>query len=140
MLEIFKKASLAKFSKNLVLIKVRRRVEEICDGLGPEWVEKGITRKIPFKLLMPIGLKVFLTAQVEKGRLEPEQAVDPDALEAFMRSGARSVAWAAQAVTDDDIRAMIPPWAMSVIEQHGPDGKAWLEGLLGYVHSYFVGE
>ncbi|GEM_PF-5852827 len=103
------------FAKNLVLIKARKIVQNVCEGLGRE--------------------RIAWHIENNKSLVE---TVPPE-LVAHLRGLAAQYSWAAQAITEEDFKKMLPEWVKQLVVENGEGGEEWLAAQVKWLREIFGG-
>lgn len=103
-----------RFGTSLVRRRASRMISEFINGLGPVAVQKILDTGKPLSEMLP-----------------PEKLAQYQGL-------AHEYAWAADAITDQELMTMIPPWAMAMVKAKGPAGEKWLQEQITWVRGLFV--
>ena len=104
-----------KLAHTLVETRVRRGVVDLCEGLGAQ--------RLKWLIQQNKSLWSLLTSDQQR------QVMDV----------APSWKWAAATLNDDDLRSMIPPWALELVTEQGEAGERWLSDLLISIRRLFAG-
>ncbi len=102
-----------KFTKAFVHAWLKRRVQKICEDIGAQRLEYHISHNVPLDTHMPQALKDYY------------------------RQVAPQYAWALKLVTEEDLRAMFPAWAMDICRKYSDQGEAWLKQTIEWLKGFF---
>lgn len=102
-----------RFARTFVLLQARRRIQTLINGLGPERIERLITDHTSLASLIP----------AEK-------------LQEYRVLAARN-SWLANVISDEDFLQMLPPWVLTLVDNHGEPGREWLITELTWLRSLF---
>lgn len=102
------------FGTGFIRRRASRAVSDLINGLGPAGVEKILDSGKPLSEILP----------TEK-------------LAGYRRL-AHENAWMADAITDEQLLAMIPTWALEIVRNKGPAGQKWLQEQIAWIRSLFT--
>lgn len=102
-----------RFAKAYILKVVERNVVLMCDGLGEQ----------------------RLAWCIQQGR--SLGGLVPQETEAQYRERAPAYGWAAQAITDEEFRHLLPEWVKALVARHGDAGETWLRDTILWIRGFF---
>lgn len=99
-------------TRTFMLLTARRKLDRYLRILGPRRIEQMIVAGRDLSIILDEVLS-------------PEQQQQ-------IRAQAANYTWLGDYFTDEDLVSVIPPWAMEVIDHHGPAGKDWLDRQIAW--------
>lgn len=102
------------FGVSFIKRRASRSVSELIDKMGPVAIKKILDSGKPLSDLLPAE------------KLQQYKAM------------AHKYAWIANAITDQELVAMIPPWALEMVANKGPEGNKWLQDQITWLRSLFT--
>lgn len=111
---ILPRINAAKFSRAFVLAKARRTVTAAINKIGPENIR-------------------FLVANDK----DLPQYVPREMQEQYLLV-AKNYPGLGEIISDEDFVAMIPPWAIQIVQSYGDTGVQWLRRQLVWLRSFIT--